>query len=125
MAIVADMTYDRADIESLLPLHPFTFHVLLSLTGGDRHGYGIIQDVEVRTGGAVRLGAGALYRTIQRLLEQGLIIEPQKPNAPQGDPRRRYYRLTPFGRAVARAETNRLAQLVRLARSSGLVPEAS
>jgi DNA-binding PadR family transcriptional regulator len=117
------MTYDRADIEALLPLHPFTFHILLSLTGGDRHGYGIIQDVEARTDGVVRLSAGALYRTIQRLLEQGLIIEPQKPNAARGDPRRRYYRLTAFGRAVARAETSRLAQLIRLARHRGLVPE--
>jgi DNA-binding PadR family transcriptional regulator len=119
------MTYDRTDIDALLPLQPFTFHVLMALTGGDRHGYGIIQDVDARTGGAVRLSAGALYRTIQRLLEQGLIIEPMKPSVPQGDPRRRYYRLTPFGKAVARAETSRLAQLVRLARSSGLVPDAT
>jgi DNA-binding PadR family transcriptional regulator len=119
------MAYDRADVDALLPLQPLTFHVLLALTAGDRHGYGIIQDVDARTDGAVRLSAGALYRTIQRLLEQGLIIEPQKPNVPQGDPRRRYYRLTPFGRAVARAETSRLALLVHLARSSGLVPETS
>jgi DNA-binding PadR family transcriptional regulator len=119
------MTSDQADIEALLPLHPFTFHILVALVAGDRHGYGIIQDVDARTDGAVRLSAGALYRTIHRLLEQGLIVEPRKPNAPVGDPRRRYYRLTPFGRAITQAETNRLAQLVRLARSSGLVPEAS
>jgi DNA-binding PadR family transcriptional regulator len=119
------MPFDRTDIHALLPLHPFTFHILVSLSAGDRHGYGIIQDVEARTQGAVRLSAGALYRTIARLLEQGLIVEPRKPNAPAGDPRRRYYRLTPLGRAVAQAETNRLAQLVRLARGSGLVPEAS
>jgi DNA-binding PadR family transcriptional regulator len=119
------MAYDPADIDALLPLPSATFHILLALAAGDRHGYGIIQDVEARTDGALRLSAGTLYRTIQRLLEQGLITEPQKPNAPQGDPRRRYYRLTPFGRAVARAETNRLAQLVRLARSSGLMPEPS
>jgi len=117
------MHSSAADVAALLPLHPFTFHILLALAAGDRHGYGIIQDVEARTGGAVRLSAGALYRTIQRLLEQGLILEPRKPNAPQGDPRRRYYRLTPFGRAVTQAETNRLAQLVRLARRGGLVPE--
>jgi DNA-binding PadR family transcriptional regulator len=121
----APMTLSAADVNALLPLQPFTFHVLLSLTGGDRHGYGIMQDVEARTDGAVRLSAGALYRTIARLQEQGLIVEPRKPNAPRGDPRRRYYRLTPFGRAVSQAETNRLAQLVRLARGSGLVPEAS
>jgi DNA-binding PadR family transcriptional regulator len=116
------MTYSAADADALLPLHPFTFHILLSLTGADRHGYGIIQDVEARTDGAVRLSAGALYRTIARLLEQGLIVEPRRPNAPPGDARRRYYRLTAFGRAVARAETSRLARLVRLARGSGLVP---
>jgi DNA-binding PadR family transcriptional regulator len=119
------MFHDRAGIDALLPLHPFTFHILLSLSAGDRHGYGIIQDVEARTDGAVRPSAGALYRTIARLLEQGLIVEPRRPNAPQGDPRRRYYRLTRFGRSVTQAEANRLAQLVRLARSSGLVPEAS
>jgi len=119
------MTIAPAEVEALLPLHAFTFHILLSLASGDRHGYGIIQDVEARTDGAVRLSAGALYRTIQRLLEQGLIVEPRRPNAPRGDPRRRYYRLTPFGRAVTQAETNRLARLVRLARGSGLVPEAS
>jgi DNA-binding PadR family transcriptional regulator len=111
-------------IDALLPLHSFTFYILLSLSNGDRHGYGIIQDVEARTGGDVRLSAGALYRTIGRLLEQGLIVEQRMPNARVVDPRRRYYRLTPFGRAVTQAETNRLAQLVRLARGSGLVPEA-
>ena len=113
------------DVDALLPLQAFTFHVLLSLTHGDRHGYGIIQDVQERTDGAVRLSAGALYRTIARLLEQGLIVESAKRSASAGDPRRRYYRLTPLGRAVTQAETNRLARLVRLARGSGLVPETS
>jgi DNA-binding PadR family transcriptional regulator len=111
------------DIDALLPLQAFTFHILLSLTNGERHGYGIIQDVRDRTDGAVRLSAGALYRTIARLLEQGLIVESAKRSMPSGDPRRRYYRLTALGRAVTQAETNRLAQLVRLARGSGLVPE--
>ena len=110
-------------IDSLLPLHAFTFYILLSLTSGDRHGYGIIQDVQDRTDGAVRLSAGALYRTIARLLEQGLIVESARRSASSGDPRRRYYRLTAFGRSVTQAETNRLARLVRLARGSGLVPE--
>jgi DNA-binding PadR family transcriptional regulator len=114
---------DADDVGAHLPLHAFTFHILLSLTGGDRHGYGIIQDVQDRTDGAVRLSAGALYRTIARLLEQGLIVESARRSASSDDPRRRYYRLTALGRAVTQAETNRLARLVRLARGSGLIPE--
>lgn len=109
---------------ALLPLPPATFHILLALAAGDRHGYGIIQDVEARTGGALRLSPGTLYQTIQRLLEQGLIVEPKRrADSPDGPPRR-YYRITPFGTRVARAETRRLTQLVRLARGVGfLTPE--
>lgn len=115
---------DPADVTALLPLPPATFHILLALAAGDRHGYGIIQDVEARTGGALRLSPGTLYRTIQRLLEQGLIVEPRRRADPQDDPRRRYYRITPFGTLVARAETRRLTQLVRLAKGVGfLAPE--
>jgi DNA-binding PadR family transcriptional regulator len=106
-----------------LPLPPATFHILLALAAGDRHGYGIIQDVEARTDGALRLSPGTLYRTIQRLLEQGLIVETrERPSPEEDDERRRYYRITPLGTAVARAEAQRLARLVRLARASGLVP---
>ena len=107
---------DRAEATGFLPLPQATFHILLALAAGDRHGYGIIQDVEERTDGALRLSAGTLYRTIQRLLEQGLIVEPRRPAGPRDDPRRRYYRITPLGTAVARAETDRLRGLVRLAR---------
>jgi DNA-binding PadR family transcriptional regulator len=114
------MTTERARIEALLPLQPAAFHILLSLNASDRHGYGIIQDVEARTEGAVRLSAGTLYRTIQRLLEDGLISEPRLPAGM--DSRRRPYRITAFGRAVARAESNRLAQLVRLAENAKLLP---
>lgn len=115
---------DAADLAALLPLPPATFHVLLALAAGDRHGYGIIQDVETRTDGVLRLSPGTLYRTIQRLLEQGLIVEPKRRADPRGDPRRRYYRITPFGTLVARAETRRLTHLVRLARGVGfLTPE--
>lgn len=110
----------------LLPLPRATFHILVALAENDRHGYGIIQDVEAATGGELRLSAGTLYRSIQRMLEQGLVVETdERPVAALDDPRRRYYRITPFGRAVARAEAVRLAQLVRLARASGLVPEAT
>jgi DNA-binding PadR family transcriptional regulator len=110
--------------DALLPLPPATFHVLLALAAGDRHGYGIIQDVEARTDGALRLSAGTLYGTIARLLEQGLVVEAQRRPRTGDDPRRRYYRITPFGTAVARAEAHRLTRLVRLARGAGfLVPE--
>ena len=120
------MSPDRPDIDALLPLPPATFHILLSLAEGDRHGYGIIQDVEQRTGGELRLSAGTLYRSIQRLLEQGLILESTRRPAPaEDDERRRYYRLTPFGTAVARAETRRLTELVRMARARGLTPETA
>ena len=120
------MTIDRADIDSLLPLPHATFHILLALADQDRHGYAIIQDVESRTGGELRLSAGTLYRSVARMVEQGLIAEVAKrPAAHLDDERRRYYRLTPFGTAVARAEMGRLTQLVRLARARGLTPETA
>jgi DNA-binding PadR family transcriptional regulator len=119
------MTDDAADVEALLPLPAAAFHILLALSGGECHGYGIIQDVEARTSGALRLSPGTLYRTIQRLLEQGLIEEPRKPSRFNGAQRRRYYCLTPFGEAVARAETRRLTELVRLAKSAWRAAESS
>ena len=110
--------------DDLLPLPPATLHILLAVADGDRHGYGIIQDVEARTNGALRLSPGTLYRSIHRMLEQGLLVEvTQRPAAPTDDERRRYYRLTPVGRAVAEAEARRLVQLVKLARAGGFVPE--
>lgn len=112
-------------IEQLLPLPPTTFHILLALFEEERHGYAIIQDVEARTEGELRLSAGTLYRTIARLVEQGLIAEVNKRRAAGDDPRRRYYRLTPLGIAVARSETRRLSQLVRMARAKGLKPETA
>jgi DNA-binding PadR family transcriptional regulator len=121
----AAMAYTRSDIDALLPLPAAAFHILLALCAADSHGYGIIQDVEARTGGALRLSPGTLYRTIQRLLEDGLIEEPRRPSAPKGDPRRRYYRITPFGTAVARAETERLAELLRMAKSAWRAAESS
>lgn len=105
---------------SLLPLPPATFHILLSLAEQDRHGYAIIQNVAARTGGELKLSAGTLYRSIQRMLEQGLLVETrERPSPEDDDERRRYYRITPYGEAVARAEARRLTQLVRLARESG------
>ena len=112
------------EAQLFLPLPPAAFHILLALADEDRHGYAIIQDVAHRTGGAIRLSAGTLYRTIQRMLEDGLIVEPRERPAPEDDDeRRRYYRLSPLGQAVAKAEARRLADLVRMARARGLAPE--
>ena len=120
------MTESRASADELLPLPPATFHILLSLAEDERHGYAIIQDVEARTEGELRLSPGTLYRSIQRMLEQGLIVESRRrPAAMFDDERRRYYRITPFGIAVGRAEMRRLTQLVRMARASGFNPETA
>ena len=113
---------DLLDPTPLLPLPPATFHILLALSDVDRHGYGIIQDVSARTNGELKLSAGTLYRSIQRMLEQGLIAETaDRPEPELDDERRRYYRITPFGQDVARAEARRLVGLVELARVSGFV----
>ena len=104
-------------------LPPATFHILLALAAEDRHGYGIIQDVAARTDGDLKLSAGTLYRSIQRMLEQGLIVETRDRPAPEDDDeRRRYYRITPEGAAAARAEARRLGQLVKMARAVGFAP---
>ena len=119
-AYIHPVTTDPREVEALLPLPAATFHILLALGVEERHGYAIIQDVSVRTSGEVRLSAGTLYRSIQRMQEQGLIEESRRRPAPdEDDERRRYYRLTPFGEAVARAEARRLTQLLELARASG------
>lgn len=110
-----------AAADEQLPLTPAVFHILLALADRDRHGYGIILDIASRTGGALRLGTGTLYTAISRLLEQGLIEDSdERPAEDQDDERRRYYRLTPFGRDVANAEARRLAALVRMARARGI-----
>ena len=111
------------DPASLLPLPNAAFHILLAVADEDRHGYAIIQDVAARTSGALKLSPGTLYRSIQRMLEQGLLVEPrQRPRPELDDERRRYYRITPFGRAVAEAESRRMSQLVRMARARGFAP---
>jgi DNA-binding PadR family transcriptional regulator len=112
--------YRLPEPASLLPLPPATFHILLALSEDDRHGYGIIQDVAARTRGELKLSAGTLYRSIQRMLEQGLLEETrERPSPENDDERRRYYRITTFGNTVARAEARRLTQLVKFARESG------
>ena len=108
------------DIEPqrFIPLKAHWFHILLSLAGGEQHGYGIMQEVLNRTTGRVRLWPATLYGSIKRLIEQGLIEESDLRPAPElDDARRRYYRLTPLGRDVLDAECERLQELVRTIRS--------
>ena len=120
---MTDRSTEAKEIDRLLPLPTATFHILLALADDDRHGYAIIQDVAARTRGELQMSAGTLYRSIQRMLEQGLLEETRDRPAPdQDDERRRYSRITPFGNAVAGAEARRLAQLLRLARAAGFSP---
>lgn len=109
-----------SDPQTFLPLSPQQFQILLALSDADRHGYGIILEIEERTGGAMRLGTGTLYTALSGLADEALIVEPKR--RPSGDERRRYYRLTPLGRAVLDAETARLDALVKQARSKGVTP---
>jgi DNA-binding PadR family transcriptional regulator len=109
-------------LDSLLPLTPAVFHILITLADGEAHGYAIMQEVARRSGGAVKLGPGTLYGAISRLLEDGIIEESEeRPDPKMDDTRRRYYRLTKFGARVLAAETDRLAELVRAARSTKVV----
>jgi DNA-binding PadR family transcriptional regulator len=114
------------DAKALLPLPSATFHILLSLTDEDRHGYAIILEVSRRTQGELKLSAGTLYRSIQRMLEAGLLVETRSRPAPaDDDERRRYYRITPLGRAAAEAEAGRLRDLLKMARLCGVTPRTT
>jgi len=111
------------DAKRHLPLSAHQFHILLALTDADRHGYGIILEIAERTGGHMRLGTGTLYTALARLADSGLIAESlRRPAADRDDDRRRYYRLTPLGRAVLKAEAARLDALVQSARRKGIKP---
>lgn len=117
------MAQKSPQADAFLPLPAATFHILLAVAEEDRHGYAIIQDVAARTGGELKLSAGTLYRSIQRMLDQGLVIETEERPAPEfDDERRRYYRITPLGAAVAKAEATRMAKLVKWARDIGFAP---
>lgn len=107
---------------AVLPLKPTELLILMMLTAGERHGYGIRQDILEHTEGAVELEAGNLYRHVRRLEDDGLVEESGRRRASDDDERRRYYRITVLGTAVARAETARLQGLVKLARAAGLAP---
>jgi DNA-binding PadR family transcriptional regulator len=107
----------RTDAQGFIPLKTNWFHIMLSLAGGDQHGYGIMQEVLNRTTGKVRLWPATLYGSIKRLIEADLIEESDERPAPeQDDARRRYYRLTALGRRVLDAECERLQELVHTIR---------
>lgn len=106
-----------------LPLTVPVFHIMLSLSDRDLHGYAIIQDIRERTAGEVELTASTLYAAIKRLLDSHLIEElDTRPGPEDDDPRRRYYRITPLGLDVARLETARLERAVKMARQKKLTP---
>jgi DNA-binding PadR family transcriptional regulator len=110
------MTEKRQRPEDLLPLPTATLHILLSLADGERHGYALKREIAKRTDGKVTLGPGVLYGTIGKMLTQGLIEESaERPDPHLDDERRRYYKITPFGRKVAQAEASRMRELVALA----------
>ncbi|HXT70569.1 MAG TPA: PadR family transcriptional regulator [Vicinamibacterales bacterium] len=103
---------------SYLPLTPAMLQVLLALADGDKHGYAILKEVSRRSGGAVTLRTGTLYTALRRFVDDGLVAETdERPDIHLDDERRRYYRLTERGRAVALAETERLEEMVRQART--------
>jgi DNA-binding PadR family transcriptional regulator len=107
----------KADVQSFIPLKTHWFHIMLTLASGEQHGYGIMQEVLDRTTGKVRLWPATLYGSLKRLIEANLIEESTERPAPElDDARRRYYRLTPLGRAVLDAECERLQELVRTIR---------
>jgi DNA-binding PadR family transcriptional regulator len=109
--------------EDYLPLTPAAFHILLSLSDGEKHGYAIMREVEDTTGGRMKMGPGTLYGAIKRLVKAGLIAESdERPDPALDDSRRRYYALTEFGRRVLAAEVQRLDDLVAVARQKELLP---
>jgi DNA-binding PadR family transcriptional regulator len=123
--MIMTMTRTRTQVQEFLPLKSQWFHILLSLAGGEQHGYGIMQDVLERTMGKVRLWPATLYGSIRRLIDVDLIEEsPRRPAPEEDDTRRRYYRLTALGRRVLDAECERLQELVRTIQSKrGMVTE--
>jgi DNA-binding PadR family transcriptional regulator len=114
---------DRSSAANLTPLSPAVFHILLTLGEGERHGYALKRAIALRTGGKLKLGPGVLYGSISKMLELGLIEESgDRPDPHLDDERRRYYRITAYGRKVARAEAARMRELVELAAARFGVP---
>jgi DNA-binding PadR family transcriptional regulator len=121
------MTMDRSrrPIDDRLPLRSVEFHILLSLSAGERHGYGIIQDIQARGDAAVP-DVGTMYRALARMVDGGLIeAAARRAAADASDERRNYYRITDAGRRIASAEARRLEALTRAARLGGLLPKAA
>jgi DNA-binding PadR family transcriptional regulator len=117
------MPASTPDPDSLLPLKPVVFQVLLSLVDGERHGYALVQDIAERTAAKIDLEPGNLYRVLKAMLDEGVIEESERRPAPdRDDERRRYYRITSFGRKVAMAEAARLDRIVADARARNLIP---
>jgi len=118
------MTTKTLEPETMLPLTPAVLHILLALADGESHGYAIMQTVANNTNGQIRMGPGTLYGTIKRMIAADLIEESdERPDPRLDDERRRYYRLTPFGRKVLAAEVKRLSNVVSLARAKQLLNE--
>jgi DNA-binding PadR family transcriptional regulator len=118
------MAAPKLDPASLLPLRPSVFHILLALSDGDLHGYGIMQEVAEHTSGQIKLGPGTLYGAIKRLLNDRLIVEADaRPDPELDDERRRYYRLTDFGERVLKAEVRRISDMVSVAQRKRLIPK--
>jgi len=105
----------KEDFSAFLPLSPANLHILLSLAGEDRHGYGIMQEVARQSGGQYKLGPGTLYDNLQKLMNRGIVDEVSR-RSPDDNPRRRYYRLTALGRGILSAEVTRLDGVVREAK---------
>jgi DNA-binding PadR family transcriptional regulator len=115
---------DHSTFQDLKPLPPVIFHILLSLGDGERHGYALKREIVRRTGGKLKLGPGVLYGSINKMLEQGLIEESEeRPDPHLDDERRRYYRLTTYGRKVAQAEAGRMRELAQLAAATFRAPK--
>ena len=114
------------DPESLIPLSPAVFNILLALADGDKHGYGIMLEVETNTDGQVNMGPGTLYGSIKRMLKAGFILESdERPDPELDDQRRRYYGLTDLGRKVLRAESQRLVDQVAVLQMKGVLEGTS
>ena len=113
------------NVDGLLPLSHVSYHILLAIADKQLHGYGIIKEVAKRTDGRIDMEAGTLYAAIKRLGDDELLDEAAPPKTGNIDSRRRYYRLTPFGRRVLKAESQRLVSLIDLAREKKILPDAS
>jgi DNA-binding PadR family transcriptional regulator len=115
---------DRSPVQALLPLSPLVFHILLALSEGERHGYALKREIARRTGAKLNPGPGVLYGSISRMVDAGLIEESdERPDPHLDDERRRYYRITTFGRRVAQGEAVRMRELVQMAEKQFGLPD--